>query len=269
MSIVTPCFNSEAFLEQTILSVARQTYGNIEYIVVDGGSADRTVDIIRQHEAVISRWTSEPDSGQGDALRKGFHMANGVVLAWVNSDDVYPPDAVATAVAALRRTGADLVYGNRGVIDGEGLAIGERRLSPFLPYFSRRGVLYGGFGIYQPAAFWTRDLYHRVGGIDSTYSHCMDTELVARFAMAGARFKFIRKDLVAFRLHAESKTSTLARQMREERDRIEAALPQRAALYRSMIRLVCRAWRVLYDVRDSQGRYMLGRVLDRKYRYLQ
>jgi glycosyltransferase involved in cell wall biosynthesis len=269
VSIVTPSFNSEAFLEQTILSVVGQTYPNIEYIVIDGGSTDRTVETIERHGTAIARWLSEPDNGQGDALRKGFALATGEVLAWINSDDVYPPDAVESAVAALEQSGADLVYGNRGVIDAEDRTIGERRLSPFLPFFSQRGVLYGGFGIYQPAAFWTRALYERVGGIDASYSHCMDTDLVTRFAVAGAKFKFVKKDLVAFRLHGDSKTSMLAPQMRQERDRIVAGLPHRNALYRSMIRLVCRAWRVLYDIRDSHGRYMLGRVLDRRYRYLQ
>ncbi len=269
VSIVTPSFNSEAFIEQTILSLDAQTYPNIENIVIDGGSEDRTVEIIRQNESSISSWVSESDTGQGDALHKGFALSTGDILAWINSDDVYPPDAVESAVSALQSSGADLVYGNRGVIDAEGMTIGERRLSPFLPFFSRRGVLYGGFGIYQPAAFWTRELYERVGGIDSSYSHCMDTELVTRFAMSDAAFKFVKKDLVAFRLHGDSKTSTIASEMREERDRIEAGLPTRSSLYIATIRFVCRAWRVLYDIRDSRGRYMLGRIVDRRYRYLQ
>jgi glycosyltransferase involved in cell wall biosynthesis len=268
VTIVTACRNSQAYLEETIDSVARQTYPNIEYIVVDGGSTDGTLDIIGRHADVISRWVSEPDQGQADALRKGFAMAQGEVLGWINSDDVYPADAVQVAVAALQDSGADVVYGNRVLIDSSARRVGERRLSPFLPFFSRRGVLYGGFGIYQPAALWTRELYDRAGGIDPTYQFCMDTELITRFVMAGAAFRFLRRDMVQFRIHQDSKTSSMREVARREQERIARGLPQRSRAYRSLIKLTCRAWKVLYQLRDTQGRYLVKRALDRKYRFV-
>ena len=123
---------------------------------------------------------SEADDGQGDALRKGFALANGDILAWINSDDVYCPDAVERAVDALQRSGADVLYGNLPLIDAEGSTIGEWRRWPFLPFFSRRGLLYGGFQILQPASFWTRDVYERAGGIDPSYLHCMDADLMTK-----------------------------------------------------------------------------------------
>ena len=268
VSIVTPCLNSQSFLEETVLSVAAQTYSNIEYIVVDGGSTDGTLDIVKRHQDGISRWVSEEDEGQADALRKGFGMAHGEVLAWINSDDVYPRDAVAEAVRVLRESGADVVYGNRALISERGRRIGERRLSPFLPFFSRRGMLYGGFGVYQPAAFWTRDIYDRAQGIDPSYSFAMDTDLFTRFVMAGARFKFLRREMVEFRVHEGSKTSTALDVAREEWERISRGLPHRGAPYRWTIRLACRAWKALYQLRDTGGRYLVSRLLDKEYRFV-
>ena len=268
VTIVTPCRNSQAYLEETINSVARQTYPNIEYIVVDGGSTDGTLDIIGRYEDVISRWVSEPDNGQADGLRKGFSMGRGEVLGWINSDDLYPADAVQVAVSAMHDSGEDVVYGNRILIDSTGRRVGERRLSPFLPFFSRRGVLYGGFGIYQPAAFWTRELYDRAGGIDPTYHFRMDTEMIIRFVMAGATFKFLRSDLVRFRIHPNSKTSSIPDVARREQERIARGLPPRTRAYKSLVKFACRAWKVLYQLRDTQGRYLVKRALDREYRFV-
>ena len=207
-------------------------------------------------------------AGQGDALREGFALATGDILAWINADDVYRPDAIECAVDALQGSGADVVYGNLPLIDAEGQAIGEWRRWPFLPYFSRRGMLYGGFQIWQPAAFWTRDIYERAGGIDPSYLHCMDAELMTKFAVRGAKFRFVKQDFVAFRLHPASKSSTLKREMRAEVERIAAGLPKHNFLYRSAIRFVLRVWHVLYDIRDGRGRYLLGRVRARCRRYL-
>ncbi len=268
VSIVTPSYNSAAFIEQTILSVAAQTYRNIEHIVVDGGSKDGTVDIIKRHGSTVTRWLSEPDSGQADALRKGFGLATGEIVAWINSDDVYPPDAVQAAVTGFSKSGADVVYGNRGLIDAAGQRIGERRLSPFLPYFSRRGILYGGFGVYQPASFWTRALYERVGGVDPSFKFAMDTDMFVKFAMWGAKFKFLRTELVNFRVHEMSKTSTIQDTARKEWSRIVSGVPGRPAAYKAAIRLVCRAWRMGYDVVDTGGRYQLGRMRDSRHRFV-
>lgn len=268
VSIVTACLDSHAYLDETIDSVAKQTYPNIEYIVIDGGSSDGTVEIISKNENVISRWISEPDNGQSDGLCKGFAMAKGEIFGWINSDDKYPPDAVQIAMSAMMDGGTDVVYGNRVLINSSGNRVGERRLSPFLPFFSRKGVLYGGFGIYQPAAFWTREMYERVGGLDPSYQFCMDTELIARFIIAGATFKFLRRDLVHFRIHSASKTSSIPEVARIEQKRISESLPQRTSLYKALIKFVCRVWKVLYQVIDTRGAYLIRRIMDKKYRFV-
>lgn len=268
VTIVTPCFNSAAFIEQTINSVASQTYPRVEHIVVDAGSADGTVDIIKRNEKSISLWISEPDDGQADAIRKGFFMSSGEILAWINADDVYPEDAVETAVNELLRSPVDVVYGNRGLIDSEGRRIGERRLTPFLSHFSRQGMLYGGFGVYQPASFWRRDLYFDVDGVDPSFKFSMDTDLFVRFAMAGARFEFIPKELVEFRIHESSKTSNSQNVARDEWRRISEFVPPKPFWYKWFIRTVCRAWKVFYHVKDSRGRYLFKLLSDRRYRFV-
>jgi len=268
VTIVTPCFNSELYIERTIKSVASQTYSRIEHIVVDGGSTDGTVDIIRRNEKTVSLWVSEPDDGQADAIRKGFFMSSGEILAWISSDDVYPDDAVATAVDELVRSQTDVVYGNRGLIDSEDRRIGERRLTPFLSHFSRQGMLYGGFGVYQPAAFWRRSLYFDVGGVDPSFKFSMDTDLFVRFALAQAQFGFVPKELVRFRVHESSKTSTSQHVAREEWRRISDSVPPTSFWHRWYVKTVCRAWKVLYHLRDNRGRYLIKLLSDRKYRYV-
>ncbi len=268
VTIVTPCFNSAAYIEQTIKSVASQTYSRIEHIIVDAGSTDDTIDIIKRNQNSVSLWVSEPDKGQADAIRKGFFMSSGEVLAWINADDVYPEDAVETAVNELLSDAVDVVYGNRGLIDSQGRRIGERRLTPFLANYSRQGMLYGGFGVYQPASFWRRDLYFDVGGVDSSFNFSMDTDLFVRFAMAGASFGFIPQELVKFRVHASSKTSSLQDVAREESRRISKSVPPRPFWYKWFVRMVCRSWKVFYHLKDNRGRYLFKLLTDRRYRFV-
>jgi glycosyltransferase involved in cell wall biosynthesis len=113
VSIITPCYNHAAFLETTIRSVLYQDYPNIEYIVVDGGSTDGCVDIIRHYQANLTAWVSGGDAGQADAINKGFRMANGEIVAWLNSDDYYFPYAVSTAVRRFQEdSDLTLFYGD-------------------------------------------------------------------------------------------------------------------------------------------------------------
>ncbi|WP_322508462.1 glycosyltransferase family 2 protein, partial [Anaerolinea sp.] len=126
VNIVTPSFNQARFLEETMLSVLHQDYPHIEYIVVDGGSTDGSVDIIRRYADRLAWWVSEPDRGQTDAINKGFAHAHGEILAWLNSDDTYQPGAVRAAVEALEKhPEAAMVYGDAHYIDENGRVIGR------------------------------------------------------------------------------------------------------------------------------------------------
>ena len=147
ITIVTPSYNQAHFLEQTILSVIRQGYPNLEYIVIDGGSTDGSVDVLRKYEHAISYWISEPDQGPVDAINKGFRRATGSILAWLNADDLYQPGALEGVAAAFEADeSADVVYGNTYWINRDGVVLAEKRQTPF----SRLGYRYGGSGLQQP-----------------------------------------------------------------------------------------------------------------------
>jgi glycosyltransferase involved in cell wall biosynthesis len=199
VSIVTPSLDQGRFLEEAIRSVAEQNYPSIEHVVVDGGSTDETLEVLRRHPHV--RWVSEPDEGQADAIAKGFRLAGGEILAWLNADDLYLPGAVATAVAALREHGAHVVYGGWRQVDERGETIKDVAARPF----DYRELLEERNTIAQPSTFFTREAYEAVGGVDTSYRYAMDYELWLRL---GARYEFVRVDaiLAAFRYHDASKT---------------------------------------------------------------
>ncbi|MBT7818335.1 MAG: glycosyltransferase, partial [Chloroflexi bacterium] len=126
VSIITPSYNQAEYLEKTITSVLGQTYPNIEYIIIDGGSEDGSKEIIEKYQKKIKYWVSEPDQGQTDAINKGFAKANGEILAWLNSDDTYEPHAVAEAVTyLLEHPEIGLVYGDTDFIDAQDRKIGK------------------------------------------------------------------------------------------------------------------------------------------------
>lgn len=217
ISIVTPSYNQRQFLERTILSVLNQNYPNLEYIVIDGGSTDGSVEIIKKYEKYLAYWVSEPDKGQADAINKGFSKSTGEILAWINSDDIYLPNALCkVALCFKRKPHIDVVYGNRYRIDENDNVFDEDRQTPF----SKSGLLYGGFGFYQVSVFWKRDIFHEVKGLEIKYKCCMDYDLFVKFAINNAKFKFIREFLGCFRIHGASKTSNLKEIFKAESEQI-------------------------------------------------
>lgn len=201
ISIVTPSFNQARFLEQTIRSVIEQDYPNLEYIVIDGGSSDNSVEIIRKYEQHLASWVSERDSGQADAIAKGFGMATGDILCWLNSDDVLYPgalQAVADCFAADAECGC--VYGRAMYTTEDGAEVCEYPTGEF--DFERLAVF--NF-ICQPATFFRRSVYEAVGGVDRTLRFSMDYDLWIRMARV-ARFCYLPELLATYRLHLDSKT---------------------------------------------------------------
>lgn len=178
VTLLTPSYNQAAFLEATIRSVLAQDYADIEYLIVDGGSTDGSVEIIRHYADRLAWWTSEPDQGQADAIRKGFARANGQVLAWLNSDDLLAPTAVREAVEALQaHPGAGFVYGDAASIDGNGNPLNDMVFRQYT-----LADLAAFHIICQPAVFMHRSAYEAAGGVDPDYQFLMDHQLWLRIA---------------------------------------------------------------------------------------
>jgi glycosyltransferase involved in cell wall biosynthesis len=202
VSIVTPSYNHNSFIEATIHSVLGQGYPNLEYIIVDGGSTDGTVDIIKKYADRIAWWVSEPDKGQTDAINKGFACAKGEIFAWLNSDDTYEPGAVQEAVALLcAQPDIGLIYGNANYIDENGAKIGLFPAAQTDYRRLRRGYVH----IPQQAAFFRADLWRKIGPLDPSFYFAMDYDLWVRIA-AIAPLQYTPQTWANFRLHGRGKT---------------------------------------------------------------
>ncbi len=201
VSIVTPSFNQGRFIRRTIESVLAQTYPNIEYVVVDGGSTDETVDILRSYGDRV-RWLSEADAGQTEAINKGLRLRNGEIVGYLNSDDVLLPGAIARVVEHLRdHPECDLVYGDADYIDAEDRVTGAY---PTADYSFER--LMEDCCICQPAAYWRASLIESVGPFDETVHFAMDYEYWLRIARNGLVIQHLAERLAQSRLHPEAKT---------------------------------------------------------------
>ncbi|MGZ4732523.1 MAG: glycosyltransferase family 2 protein [Terriglobales bacterium] len=205
VSIVTPSFNQAAYLGQTIRSVLDQGHHELEYIVVDGGSTDGSVEIIKQYAGRLAWWVSEKDSGQAEAINKGMKRARGEIVAWLNSDDVYLPGAIEAAVKAFdSRPETVLVYGNMLAVDGQG------RTTNVLRYrqLSLEELLCFEI-IGQPAVFMRRAAFEAVGGLDTSLHFMLDHQLWIKVAQHG-QIVHIDETWAAARYHAEAKNRSQA-----------------------------------------------------------
>jgi glycosyltransferase involved in cell wall biosynthesis len=194
--------NMGRWLPQTIESVLANLRSGDEYFIIDGGSTDSSVDIIRSYENRITGWVSEPDKGYADALAKGFARATGDVLCWINAGDLLLPGALGVARKALEETGADFIFGDDLYINEEGQVI---QFSRGHVHDLRRALLYGGWTPLQDACFWQRSLYERVGGIDANLKYAADYDLFLRMSLHGTT-GYVPMTFSAFRQHAGQKS---------------------------------------------------------------
>ncbi len=202
VSIITPSYNQANFLEETIRSVLDQGYPNLEYIIVDGGSTDGSLEIIQKYADRLVWWVSEPDQGQTDAINKGFSQAKGEILAWLNSDDTYLPAAVAEAVGYLQaHPEIGTVYGDANLIDDEGNVIGR---FPAKQTDNRR-LMRGYVHVPQQATFFRTELWRKVGPLDPTFFFAMDYDLWVRLSQH-APLKYYSRLWANFRLHGGAKS---------------------------------------------------------------
>lgn len=201
VSIVIPSYNQGKYLEDTILSVVNQTYKNIEIIIIDGGSTDNSVDIIKKYEDKIHFWVSEKDKGQANAINKGFKKASGEIFAWLNSDDLYTKNAVELIVNEFNKDpSVSIVYGDYYLLYPSGETKLKKKIS-----FNYNICLYSYLMIPQPSCFFRREAFEAVGGLDETFNYCLDYDLFLRMAK-NRKVKHIQIPLSYFRLHDESKS---------------------------------------------------------------
>lgn len=222
ISIITPSLNQAQFLEETLRSVLDQRYPRLEYIVIDGGSTDGTVDIIRRYEPWLAYWVSEPDGGQAHALNKGLEKITGDVVAFINSDDLYLPGAFG-AVAEYFRHHADCEW-----LCGDTIKFGDGHRTELI-----RAVVPESAGHWlswcsnapQPGMFWKRDLL--ATGFQENWRYCFDHELCARLLLAGHECRHVPLPLAGYRLHPSSKTVAEGGEFGREFDEIAEMYKER------------------------------------------
>ncbi len=204
ISIITPSYNQGQFIEDTILSVINQNYPNLEYIIIDGGSTDNTVNIIKKYEHYLAYWTSEKDNGQSEAINKGFKKATGEIVGWINSDDFFMPGAfskVANCFAMNKEL--DFINGYSLLIDEHTNILSNHFIIKQKKWYARHGIYY----ISQPAMFWKRKIFDKIGFLREDFHALMDRELLIRILSNDFKIGHLGKILAAFRMHNASKSS--------------------------------------------------------------
>jgi glycosyltransferase involved in cell wall biosynthesis len=215
VSIVTPSFNQASYLEQTIQSVLNQDHADIEYLVIDGGSTDGSVDIIKKYASRLAYWVSEKDSGQADAINKGMARAKGDIVAWLNSDDYYLPGTVAAAVKAFdAHPDAVLVYADMLAVDQNGQTFNTLRYRQLTVEDLLSFQIIG-----QPAVFMRRAAFEKAGGLDTSFHFLLDHHLWIRIAAQG-HILHIPQTWAAARYHAKAKNRAKASEFGREAFRI-------------------------------------------------
>jgi glycosyltransferase involved in cell wall biosynthesis len=217
ISIVTPSFNQGRFIEETLRSVKDQHYSELEQIVVDGASKDETVEILKRYSSAPGwghlRWISEPDHGQSDAVNKGFRMASGDIIGWLNSDDLYEPGSFARISKIFEENPlVDFVYGDYLIIDETGNTLISKKEIDFDWEIMLCGLNY----IAQPNVFFRRRVFDELGYLNDALHYAMDYEFWLRAAAHGFQFRHIPATLAACRWHLASKTVSCNRRVEKE-----------------------------------------------------
>lgn len=237
ISIVTPTFKHAEFIERTIKSVLDQSYPNLEYFVYDGGSQDGTEEILRGYADRLTGWESRTDNGQSQAINLGLAKTSGEIMAWINSDDILLPGALAYVADYFNRhPNVDVVYGHRFLIDENDQLIGRW----MLPLHNDEVLSWADY-IPQESMFWRRRIWEKVGGkVDESFCFAMDWDLLVRFRDAGARFARLPRFLGGFRVHSRQKSSAEisgigVQEMTRIRERLLGRVPSDEEIYMTMM----------------------------------
>ncbi len=269
VSVVTPSYNQGEFLEATIQSVLTQDYPHIEYIIMDGGSTDNSVEIIKKYADRLAYWESVRDRGQAHAVNKGMQRATGAILGWINSDDIYLPGAISRVIESFQRTPeVDVVYGQVNRTDYTGKVVPTPVLPKDTIDLSKATVLKENL-VNQPGSFWRRAIMEKVGLLDESFRYTMDHDYWVRLTLAGAQFQRVPgAPLVNFRLSAHSKTVSQQHKMALEHltilDRLgrDPKLPQQLHMTPQAVQSQLRHTKALYHLYAFYGNMKAGRRVE-------
>ena len=258
-AIVTPNYNMAGYLAQTIESVLSNMRDGDQYFIIDGGSSDGSVDIIRRYASRITGWVSEKDRGYADALAKGFARSRSEYQCWINSGDLLLTGTLDEARRQLASTGADFVFGDDLYIDEDGrvLQVTNGRTDA-LPDM----MLFGGWTPLQDACYWRRSLYEKVGGIDPEQRYAADYDLFLRMSLGGD-CRYVPAVFSAFRRHAGQTSHRHAKGYRLEREQCRRRELQRATAgaIRKAVLGACYWWKVRWRARMQARNRKLGNLV--------
>jgi len=207
ISIITPSYNQGQFLEDTIVSVLGQNYPDLEYLIMDGGSTDQSIEIIKKYESQLSFWVSEKDGGQAAAINAGFKRATGDILMWLNSDDMLLPNVLAYAARQYQEKGDGVFFGNCihfHEINQDAL---DTRGSDVVTSHKKKDLSAIDY-IIQPSSFWTKKIWEQNGSLDASLNFGFDWEWFLRAQNNGVAFHSFSKPLSLYRIHEDHKSGT-------------------------------------------------------------
>ena len=211
ISIITPTYNQGEYIEETILSVIEQNYPNLEYIIIDGGSSDKTIEVIKKYEQHISYWISESDRGQADAINKGLNICKGDIIGWLNSDDLLEPEALLNISDKFIDFNTPLLIAGSGVcFDDQGIVWQPDRLSGDLyaqEYTKLMLLQCWKYSLHQPSTYWNRALMDEIGNLNDSLHFAMDLEYWLRVIDNKIPIYKFDASLSKFRVHNTSKTN--------------------------------------------------------------
>ena len=250
IAIVTPSYNYAQYIASTIDSVLAQNYPNLSYHVQDGGSADGTLEVLKNYGDQIS-WRSQIDGGQSHAINLGFAANDGDLMAYLNSDDILLPGALAYVASFFAANPhVDVIYGHRIFIDRSQLEIGRA----ILPAHHSKALYFAGY-IPQETMFWRRSVWDAVGPVDEGFRYAMDWEFQLRAQTAGFKFARVNRFLACFRIHEQQKTSAAYdvghMEMQALRKRYLGHVPSRRELVWGLLPFLTKqyAYHLLYKMR--------------------
>lgn len=206
VSIIMPSFNQAPYIDEAITSILSQEYVNKELIVIDGGSTDGSIEIIKSHAQNLSYWVSETDNGQSAAINKGFSKASGQLLTWSNSDDILLPGSLTRAVKTAKKISDPMqqwIVAGCLWLNSKGTVLRCTRARSWNNSCAEKGLV----PVYSPSSFFSRDLIRQLGGLNEDFHYAMDTELWLRFARHGIRYTTNHGYFWGLRLHSKAKTS--------------------------------------------------------------